>query len=269
MTTKLDEIIDDLAAEHAALEKVLVGMPPGDWDKPSHSPGWSARDQVSHLAYFDETAALAIKDAEAFAAEVREAMAAGPDFEKRYLERGRAMTPAGVLEWWQTASRALIQAAGTLDPDARVPWYGPAMSAASFITARLMETWSHGLDVVDTVGADRPDTDRLRHVAYLGFRTRAYSYSARGKEAPPIPVRVELTSPSGETWTFGDENATDVVRGTATDFCRVVTQRRHLSDTNLEVHGPAAQEWMGIAQAFAGPPGQGRRPGEFAVEKRQ
>ncbi len=265
--TKLDEIIDDLQAEQRDLEKVLVSMSPEDWDKSSHSPGWSARDQVSHLAYFDETAALAMKDADAFAAEVREAMAAGPDFERRYLERGRAMTPSGALEWWRTASGGLIRAARALNPEARVPWYGPAMSAASFITARLMETWSHGLDVVDTVGADRPDTDRLRHVAYLGFRTRAYSYSARGKEAPRAPVRVELTSPSGEKWVFGDEGATDLVRGTATDFCRVVTQRRHISDTDLEVVGPAAAEWMGIAQAFAGPPGQGRRPGEFGAEK--
>ncbi|HET8944312.1 MAG TPA: TIGR03084 family metal-binding protein [Dehalococcoidia bacterium] len=268
MGTKLDEIIDDLQAEQADLEKVLVGMREEDWDKPSHSPGWLARDQVSHLAYFDEAATLAMKDAAAFGEMVRQAMQDAANMESRYLERGRAMTPAGVLEWWRTASRDLITAARALDPDARVPWYGPAMGGASFITARLMETWSHGLDVVDAVGADRPDTDRLRHVAHLGYRTRGYSYSVRGKESPPAPVRVELTSPSGETWVFGDEGAADVIRGTATDFCRVVTQRRHLSDTNLEVHGQAAEEWMGIAQAFAGPPGGGRRPGEFAAEKR-
>ena len=268
MTTKLDEIINDLQAEQADLEKVLNAIPPNDWDKPSHSPGWSARDHVSHLAYFDEAAARAITDPAAFMAEVQEAMKAAGRFEERYLAGGREMTPAGVLDWWRTASSALIKAARTLEPDARVPWYGPAMSAASFITARLMETWSHGLDVVDTVGADRSDTDRLRHVAYLGVRTRPYSYTVRGKEQPPTPVRVELTSPSGETWVFGEADAPDFVCGTATDFCRVVTQRRHLSDTSLEVHGPAAEDWMGIAQAFAGPAGQGRRPGEFAEEKR-
>ena len=269
MSTKLDGIIDDLQAEQADLEGVLAGMTAEDWDRPSHSPGWSARDQVSHLAYFDQAAARAITDHEAFTAEVREAMQAPAGMEARYLERGRSMAPAGVLEWWRSASSDLIRAARTLDPDARVPWYGPAMSAASFITARLMETWSHGLDVVDTVGADRPDTDRLRHVAYLGVRTRAYSYNVRGKEQPPAPVRVELTAPSGDTWVFGEENATDVIRGTATDFCRLVTQRRHLSDTNLEIHGPAATEWMEIAQAFAGPPGQGRRPGEFSAPARR
>jgi uncharacterized protein (TIGR03084 family) len=268
MSTKLDEIINDLQAEQADLERALEAIPAADWDKPSHSPGWSARDHVSHLAYFDEAAARAITDPAAFMAEVQEAMKAAGSFEERYLARGREMTPAGVLEWWRTASSALIDAARTLDPDARVPWYGPAMSAASFLTARLMETWSHGLDAIDTVAIPRPDTDRLRHVAFLGVRTRAYSYTVRGKEQPPTPVRVELMSPSGEKWVFGDTDAEDYVRGTATDFCRVVTQRRHLSDTNLEVHGPAAEEWMGIAQAFAGPPGQGRRPGEFAEEKR-
>lgn len=264
----LDQIINDLQAEQADLERVLVAMSPEDWDKPSHAPGWSARDHVSHLAYFDETAALAINDPDAFSAEVNRVMSEGPAFETAYLERGRAMAPAGVLDWWRRASKGLIAAARTLDPNARVPWYGPAMSPASFVTARLMETWSHGLDIVDTVGIPRPDTGRLRHVAFLGFRTRAYSYQVRGLQMPPDPVYVELTSPSGETWSFGEPGAPNVIRGTATDFCRVVTQRRHFADTDLEVIGPAAQEWMSIAQAFAGPPGQGRRPGQFPRESR-
>lgn len=267
MSTALDQIINDLAAEQAALARVLDVLSAGDWDVPTHAPGWSVRDQVSHLAYFDEAAARAITDPEGFAAEVREFLVAGPDAEARYLARGRGMAPGGVLDWWRAASGALIAAAHTLDPDARVPWFGPAMGAASFITARLMETWSHGLDVVDVAGADRPDTDRLRHVVFLGVRTRAYSYAARGMEQPTAPVRVELTSPSGERWVLGDAGAADVIRGTATDFCRVVTQRRHVADTGLEVQGPAAAEWMAIAQAFAGPPGQGRRPGEFVEEK--
>jgi uncharacterized protein (TIGR03084 family) len=267
MSGKLDEIIDDLQAEQADLGRVLDAMPDDAWDKESHSPGWSARDHVSHLAYFDKAAARAMADPEAFMKEVQETMAAGGNFEQRYLDHGRAMTPGGVRDWWRMASSALIKSSRGYDPAARVPWFGPAMSAASFLTARLMETWSHGLDVVDTVGIPRPDTDRLRHVAFLGVRTRAYSYTVRGKEQPPTPIRVELTSPSGEKWVLGDPDASDYVRGTATDFCRLVTQRRHLSDTSLEVHGPAAEEWMGIAQAFAGPPGQGRRPGEFAEEE--
>ena len=39
-----------------------------------------------------------------------------------------------------------------------------------------------------------------------------------------------------------------------------MTQRRNLADTSLVVEGVAAEDWMSIAQAFAGPPGPGRPP---------
>jgi uncharacterized protein (TIGR03084 family) len=267
MSTALDEIIDDLEAEQAALGSVLDALSAADWDTPTHAPGWSVRDQVSHLAFFDEAAVRAMTDREAFETEVRAALEGISDMEGAYLARGRGMAPSGVLDWWRTASSGLTSTARAVDPKVRLLWYGPEMSPASFITARLMETWSHGLDVVDVVDRDRPDTDRLRHVAFMGSRARPNSYIVRGLRPPDTPIRVELTSPSGEEWVFGDEDAADVIRGTATDFCRVVNQRRHVADTNLEVSGPAAQEWMAIAQAFAGPPGQGRQPGEFAEEK--
>ncbi len=268
MSSVLDEVVNDLEAEHAALGNVLDSLSAADWDIPTHAPGWSVRDQVSHLAFFDEAAALAITDAEAFTAEARAAPEKVSEPEGSYLARGRGMAPGGVLDWWRAAGGGLIGAARTVDAKARLPWYGPDMSPASFLSARLMETWSHGLDIVDVVDCVRPDTDRLRHIAFLGSRTRAYSYIARGMELPATPVQVELTSPSGEKWLLGDVDAAEVIRGTATDFCRVVTQRRHLADTNLEIIGPAAEEWMTIAQAFAGPPGPGRQPGEFAGEQK-
>ena len=266
MSDQFNEIIDDLAGEHAALEAVLVSMSEDEFNTPSHAPGWLARDQVAHLAFFDEAAARAISNPEAFIEEGKAATNPEVNQEARYLQRGREMTVEGLLNWWRTASRDLIAAARTVDPKARLPWYGPPMSGVSFITARLMETWSHGLDVVDVVRAERPDTDRLRHVAFIGVRTRPFSYANRGMQMPETPVRVELTSPSGATWILGDESASDCISGSATDFCRVVTQRRHLADTTLVVKGPAAEEWMSIAQAFAGPPGGGRKPGEFADE---
>lgn len=268
MSDDLNAIIDDLQAEQAALRAILGPLPASDWGAPTHAVGWSVRDQVSHLAYFDEAATRAMLDPEAFVAEVQEILqSGGGGLEAGYLARGREMSPGELLDWWRTASQALIATARAVDPAARVPWYGPAMSPASFITARLMETWAHGLDIVDVVDGDRPDSDRLRHVAFIGMRARAYSYNVRGKTPPSTQVRVDLTLPSGRRLEFGDAEAENVVRGTATDFCRVVTQRRHLADTNLEIYGPAAEEWMAIAQAFAGPPGQGRQPGEFEREK--
>jgi hypothetical protein len=50
------------------------------------------------------------------------------------------------------------------------------------------------------------------------------------------------------------------VTGPALDFCLLVTQRRHRDDLDLIASGQAAQEWIAIAQAFAGPPGPGRAP---------
>jgi uncharacterized protein (TIGR03084 family) len=267
--TPYEELLDDLAAEHAALDGVLARMADAQWDLPSHSPGWLVRDQVTHLAHVDEIATLAIADAEAFRADAVAARAAVDrgTYESRYLSRGRAMAPAALRAWWRGAAAKLIAAARPLDPKARLPWYGPDMGAAMFVTARLMETWSHGLDVVDVVGIPRPDTDRLRHVVFLGVRTRDFSYVNRGLTPDPTPVYVELIAPSGATWTHGDAAAENRITGSASDFCCVVTQRRNLADTDLRVTGPAARGWMEVAQAFAGPPGEGRRPGQFAKDR--
>ena len=131
------------------------------------------------------------------------------------------------------------------------------MSGRSFLTARLMEVWAHGQDIVDTVGATRPSTDRLRHIAQLGFITRGWTYMNRGLDVPSTPVRVELTSPSGETWSFGPDDAAESIVGPAEDFCLVTTQRRHVDDTALVVTGPSARDWMEKAQLFAGPPSEG------------
>ena len=256
-------LVEDLAAEHRDLEAVLVTLGPEDWERDSHAPGWKVRDQVAHLAFVDDIAAIGLRDVEAFKKAIEEQDGLG------YLERERKRSHESLLDWWRRASRDLIADARPVDPKARLPWYGPDMSVTSYITARLMETWSHGLDVVDVVPAERPDTDRIRHVAMIGVRTRNFSYVNRGLEPPETPVYVELTLPSGALWSNGDSAAADRITGPATDFCRVVTQRRHLADTALVIDGEAAQGWMDIAQAFAGPPGQGRQPGEFANEKAQ
>jgi uncharacterized protein (TIGR03084 family) len=138
------------------------------------------------------------------------------------------------------------------------------MSAASLVTARIMETWAHGQDVADALDAQREPTARLRHVAFIGARALPNSYQARGLPVPDSPVRVELQAPGGDVWAFGPDDARDTVRGPALDFCLAVTQRRHIDDLDLALDGPVAQQWLSIAQAFAGPPGPGRKPGQFA-----
>jgi uncharacterized protein (TIGR03084 family) len=132
------------------------------------------------------------------------------------------------------------------------------MSPASFATARLREYWAHGQDVADGLGVTRTPTARLRHICHIGYRTRGFSYVNRGLEPPSADVRLELTAPDGTTWTYGDDSAPDRVTGPALDFCLLVTQRRHRDDVDVAAHGAAADEWLSIAQAYAGPPGPGR-----------
>lgn len=258
----MQEICDDLAAEHSALDEVVARLPDPAWDTPTPAPGWSVRDQIGHLAYFDGTARLAATDPDAFATSVA-ALRVSPG-EDPSVATGRALAPAGLLDAWRAGRAAVLAVLRALDPGQRIPWYGPSMSARSFATARLMETWAHGQDVRDALGAAPSASARLRHVAHIGVRARPFSYAVHGQPVPPGDVRVELSAPDGERWSWGSSE-TDVVEGPALDFCLVVTQRRHPADTALGVRGPAARQWIDIAQAFAGPPGPGRQPGQFAA----
>src|SRR5262249_38922668 len=217
-TMDLNELIVDLEAEQAALGRVLARMPAAVWDLPTHAPGWAVRDQVSHLASTDEDATLAIVDSAEFTARTERRRTADEEPRGTFLERGRSLLPDELLAWWRGASSGLIAAARGVAPGTRLPWFGPSMSAASFLTARLMETWSHGVDVVDVAGIERPATDRLRHIALLGVLTRPYSFRTRGLEPSQEPVYVELTAPSGERWRFGEQDAPNRVSGSATDF---------------------------------------------------
>jgi uncharacterized protein (TIGR03084 family) len=264
MAVSMVEIVEDLRAETLDLERILAPLPAAAWDTATPAPGWAVRDQVSHLAWFDDAAARAVATPDDFRATAAEAMAGALDTDD-IAARHHALPVPELREWFRIARARLLEVlAGLDDARARIPWYGPDMSAASFATARLMETWAHGQDVADALGASRPPTDRLRHVAHIGVRALPYSFAVHGRQVPAAPVRVELTLPSGAVLALGPESAADVVRGAALDFCLVVTRRRHLADVALDVTGPVAAEWMPIAQAFAGPPGAGRSPGQFA-----
>jgi len=223
---------------------------------------------VTHLAYFDDISTLGVTDHERFRRESEKELADIDGMVDRVAVAHRHLSGAETVAWLQRARSGFIAAVSGLDPAVRVPWYGPDMTLASAVTSRIMETWAHGQDIVDTVGATRPATNRLRHIAFLGARAVPNSYRARGLEVPDTGIRIELVGPDGDRWSYGAPDATDAVSGSALDFCLVVTQRRHPADTDLRADGPVATEWLSIAQAFAGPPGQGRQPGEFAEDTR-
>jgi len=255
-----DALTDDLVAESGTLRAVLAGLATADWGLATPAAGWTITDQVTHLAYFDDVTRLSVTDPERFTAEAGQLTAGGDDYPDRVAARFRDTAPADTLAWFDRARAELTAAYRAADPSVRLPWFGPAMSLASSVTARLMETWAHSQDVFDTVGVTRVPTAAMRHVADLGIRALRYTYTVRGLEVPADPIRVELGGPDGVRWTWGPPDAADRVTGTALDFCLLVTQRRHRDDTALEATGATARQWMSIAQAFAGPAGPGRPP---------
>lgn len=253
-------LIDDLEAEVAALDAVLVSLDDSGWMASTPAPGWRVADQVIHLVIFDERCKWGIADPARFARDLESVRSSGgfAGVEANFL----SLAPSVLRGEWLKGAAELREAGRAVDPKARCQWYGPSMSATSMLTARLMETWAHGYDICDAVGVTPVATDRLRHVAHIGVNARPFAYAANRMTVPDAPVRVELRGPSGEVWTWGPET-TDTVRGDALGFCLAATQRRHVDDCGLEITGDNAREWMSIVQAFAGPPGEGRQPGQF------
>jgi uncharacterized protein (TIGR03084 family) len=256
----LAELCDDLDAEHVALDELLVPLDAAGWRTPTPAPGWTIRNQVGHLTYVEGRAVLAVEDPDAFAAALAEDRADPAGFASRMDGNPMPDDDAELHERWRATAHRFVALARAADPASRVPWYGPPMRPASMVSARIMETWAHAEDVADALGAEHAPTARLKHIAHLGVGARRFSATARGLEPDDTPVFVDLIGPDGDRWTWGDESAADSVRGDALDFCRVVTRRRRVDDTALVVTGPAATQWMVIAQAFAGPPGPDPAP---------
>ena len=264
MTVTLSTICRDFAAEADQLDDIVSDEADSVWSTPTASPGWTVADQIAHLTYFDFAAATAISDPERFG-ELKIALFEAAGHGQRGVDdltlgEYRAMRPRELLKSWREGREKLSATAARLAEATRVDWYGPAMGSKSFLTARLMETWAHGQDVVDALGSDRQPTDRVVHVARLGFITREWSYLNRAMAVPEHPVLVSLVAPSGTEHNFGEFDAESRIAGSAVDFALVTTQRRAVEDTQLEVIGEPASEWMKIAQAFAGPPTDGPQP---------
>ncbi|UVS78078.1 TIGR03084 family metal-binding protein [Actinokineospora sp. UTMC 2448] len=251
----LTVLLADLRDEGELLDSRVAGA---EWRLPTPATGWTIAHQIAHLAWTDEQAILAATDPERFAAAAVKAFTEGDP--SRVVDDAAAEVARrpDLLEHWRGTRAALADALANAPAGTRIPWFGPPMSPASMATARIMETWAHGTDVADALGIAREATLRLRHVAHIGVRTRDFAYVVRDLPVPTDPFRVELAGPSDEVWTWGPEDAEQRVSGPALDFCLLVTQRVHRDDTALTAEGAEADRWLGIAQAFAGPPGEGR-----------
>jgi uncharacterized protein (TIGR03084 family) len=260
----LGAILGDLAAEAQLIDDVVADLPELEWARLTPAEGWTIAHQIAHLAWTDRKSLVAAVHPEDFQAEIEDALSAGDDYVDQAAVEGAEKPPGQLLAEWRTGRAALALALAAVPAGRTLPWYGPPMSPASMATARMMETWAHGQDIFDALARVREPTARLWHIARFGTRTRDFAFKLNALAPPVAEFRVELTAPDGSTWAFGPEDAEERVTGSAVDFCLVVTQRCHPDDTDLVAVGEGAREWLGIAQAFAGPPGSGRKPGRLS-----
>lgn len=252
-----------LEQESAELDQLVDGFRPEQWALNTPSVGWTIADQIAHLHWTDLVATQSLRKDPAFDALVADVLSgARADTVDSEAHRLADQSPQELVAQWRAGRQELLAAASEADPAVSVSWFGPPMRPLTMITARIMETWAHGLDVFDTIGEAKPAGPALAAVARIGVRTRDFAFTSRGLEVPEADIRVELSMPDDSLLSFGPETAQERVEGSAWAFAAVVTQRRHIDDVRLEAHGPAAAQWLDIAQAFAGHPSRGPAAGQ-------
>lgn len=261
----MKELCQDLLSEYRELDQLCQSLTVEQWKTRSDFYGWTPWDEIAHLCYFDETGLQSARSPDAFATDANlldKRLAQGQEISAIARERYASLDGPSLLQHWRTLYGSLVSALADLDPKARLPWYGPPMSARSFASARLMETWAHGQDVWDVVGRVRPASARLKHIAHLGVTTFKWTFVNRKLPVPDVLPYVALTAPDGGLWQWNEDSSDHFVKGSAVDFCLLVTQRRHWHDTDLVHAGKDVGRWLSMAQCFAGPPVDGPPAGQ-------
>ena len=245
------DVFGDLDAEETRLEEILASLDDTQWRSPSGAEGWSIRDVVLHLAQSEELAAAsaALGAADGSSRSLREA-GSGIDAAMDARVRAERAEPHEVFDRWRTARRATLEALRAADPDVRLAWVGTPLKPATMATTRLAEHWAHALDVTAPFGIPLPDTDRLRHVAWLGHSTLPYAFGLAGQE--PSAVRCELVGPNGDAWVFGPADADSWIRGDAGAFCRVGAHRLAPEESGLDTGGPHGAAALGVLRNYVG-----------------
>lgn len=261
------EILSDLVAEQQQLDQFLQTLRDRQWSTPTPAEGWSIQDTVSHLAYTEALAAEVLEQGAERLEEEMKGVSSLDEWTARGVERGRGRRHQEIIEWWRFGRADVVEALSRMLATDRVPWLHGDMSAKTFATTRLMETWAHGLDIKaailgrmtpldeppeDDEDYDDPlaETTRLRHIAYLGQKTLPFAFAQAGEDYPESGIRVEVMGPLYAAWRFGPEDTDQVIKGMAADWCRLVVHRVALEDTGLKAVGESAEKALTIARVY-------------------
>ena len=240
------DILSDLVAEQQFLDQSLQRIPIKVWDLVTPNKPWTVRDTISHLADFEDLGADSINHGD----RIKEWQTSS-DLEAlkgRAIKKGRSMRPQDVIEWWRGGRAKVVEPLSHMNGDDRIEWIAGDMSARTFATFRLMETWMHGLDIYATLGIEVEDTPRIRHVCWLGWKTLPYAFKQAGEHYEP--VRVEVIGPGYAKWVYGPEDTDQVIKGSASDWARVAVRRIKPERTRLKVSGEFAEKAVQVARAY-------------------
>ncbi len=240
------DILSDLVAEQQFLDQSLQRIPIKIWDLATPNKPWTVRDTIAHLADFEDLGADSISGGD----RVLEWQKASDleAFKKLAIKRGRSMRPQDVIEWWRGGRAKVVEPLSHMNGDDRIQWIVGDMSARTFATFRLMETWMHGLDIYATLGLEVEDTPRIRHVCWLGWKTLPYAFKEAGEDYEP--VRIEVIGPGYAKWIYGPDDTDQLIKGSASEWARIAVQRIKPEDTRLKIAGEFAEKAVQVARAF-------------------
>ncbi|MFE2209071.1 MULTISPECIES: TIGR03084 family metal-binding protein [Streptomyces] len=259
-----NDVLKDLAAEIEETARLVEGLDEQSWHTATPATGWSVADQIAHLTFIFHLAGTAASDHEGFA---RIAEAAAGDFDgavNSALQQFNGFPPGQLLGRFRALGRQSVESLAAVPEGEVVPWLVNPLPPAVLAAAGIMEIFGHGQDIADALGVRREPSERLRHLVFFIFLTRDFGYLSRGLTPPAEPFRIEATAPNGEVWAYGPEDAANRITGPAEDLCLLATRRRHRDDLAVVATGEEAERWLDLAQAYRGPAGEGRAPGQFA-----
>ncbi|MET0419890.1 MAG: TIGR03084 family metal-binding protein [Actinoplanes sp.] len=259
------EIYEHLTSAGEDIDRLVAGLDAAGWERPTPAEGWTVAHQVAHLTATFKLAELAVRAPEQFK---KLAGTLSPDFDAnvRHAMAPYLAEPHDVLfKQWQAQRASADEAFAGTPPMEIVPWLVRPLPAAVLASAGMMEAFGHGQDIADALGVRREPPAGLRDLVEFITRTWDFGYQSQALTAPDIQLRFEVTSPSGDVWAFGPQDSGERITGPAVDLCLLATRRRHRDDLALTATGQEADRWLDIAQAYRGPAGAGRVPGQFAA----
>ena len=251
----MDRVLNDLAEQHAELDRLTAGLDEQQWRLASRCAGWTIADVVLHLAQTDRLALASVQDR--FVDVVTEltagleAATSVDDGADRMVARERGDPGAVVAGKWRTGASELRAALANDDPHRRVQWVAGQLRCEP----SCRRGWPrHGSTPVTSPPPSassclRP-TGSSTSLGWRGGPCRTRSRAPAGRSAGPVAF--DLRAPSGEAWSFvPDDEPVTTIRGGALDLCLLAGRRVRPTDTALTGDGPDAIAVLDLVRTYA------------------